>query len=110
MALKQQNQKTAVRDGEARLISEEDKRALEARLSRIEGQLRAIRRMVEEEEPCEAIAQQLAAARQALNKSFSFMLSLMLEKAADRLSPEEEEIREAEGKLRTIAHVLARYY
>ncbi|GEM_PF-774328 len=95
---------------EVRLISEGEKQALEARLSRIEGQLRAIRRMVEEEAPCEAIAQQLAAARQALNKSFSFMLSLLLEKTADRLGEEGEERRVVEDKLRTIARVLARYY
>ena len=52
-------------------VSEEEKKALIDRLARIEGQLRGVQRMIAEEKPCEAIAQQLAAARGALNKAFA---------------------------------------
>ena len=37
------------------------KRALLARLARIEGQIRGIRRMIESDAGCEEVAQQLAA-------------------------------------------------
>ena len=54
------------------------KRAMDARLARIEGQVRALRRMVSGDEPCEAIAQQLAAARKALDRAFYEMVSCMI--------------------------------
>ena len=56
----------------------EDKRAMDARLARVEGQVRAVRRMIEADEPCADIAQQLAAARKALDRAFHEMLSCMV--------------------------------
>ena len=49
------------------------------RLSRIEGQVRGIRRLLDEEAECEKIAQQMAAARKALDKAFHEMLACMIE-------------------------------
>lgn len=45
-----------------------DQQALVRRLNRIEGQVRGIRRMIEEPRPCIEILQQLAAAEAALNR------------------------------------------
>jgi len=56
----------------------ESKNAMDARLARIEGQVRAVRRMIEEDRPCESIAQQLAAARKALDRAFYEMVSCMI--------------------------------
>lgn len=42
--------------------------ALEARLSRIEGQVRGIRRMLGEHKDCESLIVQVAAAKAALNQ------------------------------------------
>ena len=42
------------------------KQAMLARLARVEGQVRAVRRMIDADEECEDIAQQLSAARKAL--------------------------------------------
>jgi DNA-binding FrmR family transcriptional regulator len=56
----------------------ESKRAMDARLARIEGQVRAVRRMIAGDEPCEDIAQQLAAARKALDRAFYEMVSCMI--------------------------------
>jgi len=56
----------------------EAKKAMNARLARIEGQVRAVRRMIGEDEPCEDIAQQLAAARKALDRAFYEMVSCMI--------------------------------
>ncbi|HVO91093.1 MAG TPA: metal-sensitive transcriptional regulator [Casimicrobiaceae bacterium] len=56
----------------------ESKRAMEARLARIEGQVRAVRAMVTADDDCERIAQQLAAARKALDRAFYEMVSCMI--------------------------------
>ena len=52
------------------LMSEADMRALTSRLRRAEGQVRAVARLIEEGESCEAVAQQLTAARRALDRAF----------------------------------------
>jgi DNA-binding FrmR family transcriptional regulator len=54
------------------------KRALVLRLKRIEGQLRGIQRLLEEDEDCEKVAQQLAAARKALDKSFYTLVGCVI--------------------------------
>ena len=51
-------------------MSEADTRALTSRLRRAEGQVRAVARLIEEGESCEAVAQQLTAARRALDRAF----------------------------------------
>ena len=51
-------------------MSEADMRALTSRLRRAEGQVRAVARLIEEGESCEAVAQQLTAARRALDRAF----------------------------------------
>lgn len=51
------------------------------RLARVEGQVRGIRRLIDEEADCEKIAQQMAAARKALDKAFHEMLACMIEHA-----------------------------
>ena len=56
----------------------EAKKAMDSRLARIEGQVRAVRRMIGEDERCEDIAQQLAAARKALDRAFYEMVSCMI--------------------------------
>lgn len=56
----------------------EAKKSMDSRLARIEGQVRAVRRMIGEDQPCEDIAQQLAAARKALDRAFYEMVSCMI--------------------------------
>jgi len=63
---------------EPKMHDPEAKKAMDARLARIEGQVRAVRRMIEGDEPCEAIAQQLAAARKALDRAFYEMVSCII--------------------------------
>ncbi|MGC2520583.1 MAG: metal-sensing transcriptional repressor [Burkholderiales bacterium] len=62
-----------------RLNREEDKRALILRLKRVEGQLRGLQHLIESEAPCESIAQQLSAARRALDKAFHVMVACMVD-------------------------------
>jgi CsoR family transcriptional regulator, copper-sensing transcriptional repressor len=57
-----------VADDSAATLEAYDQQALVRRLNRIEGQVRGIRRMIEEPRPCIEILQQLAAAEAALNR------------------------------------------
>ncbi len=56
----------------------ERKRALLLRIKRVEGQLRGIQRLIEEDTDCEKVAQQLAAARKALDKAFFMMVGCVI--------------------------------
>ena len=56
----------------------EAKKSMDARLARVEGQVHAVRRMIAGDEPCENIAQQLSAARRALDRAFYEMVSCMI--------------------------------
>jgi DNA-binding FrmR family transcriptional regulator len=81
----------------------EAKKAMDARLARVEGQVRAVRRMIGADEPCEDIAQQLAAARKALDRAFYEMVSCMIRQEP----PDGEEDRsERAGR---VAELLARF-
>ena len=55
------------------------KKALCDRLARVEGQLRGIQNLIQSDADCEQIAQQLAAARKALDKSFFTMVGCVIE-------------------------------
>lgn len=50
------------------------------RLKRAEGQLRGVQRLVDEEDDCEKVVQQLAAARKALDKVFYKAVTCALER------------------------------
>lgn len=49
------------------------------RLRRVEGQIRGVLVMMEQDKPCDAIAQQLSAARKALDRAFFEMMACSLE-------------------------------
>ena len=49
--------------------SEESRSALLTRLRRVEGQIRGIHRMIEDQRPCEDVVTQLMAARAALDQA-----------------------------------------
>ena len=63
----------------SQLLDPEKKKAMCARLARVEGQLRGVPRLLEEDQDCDKIAQQLSAARKALDKSFFTMVGCMIE-------------------------------
>ena len=54
-------------------------RKLILRLRRVEGQIRGIQAMMEKGDACDQIAQQLAAARRALDKAFHEMVACNLQ-------------------------------
>jgi CsoR family transcriptional regulator, copper-sensing transcriptional repressor len=60
-------------------LSADDMRALTSRLRRAEGQVRAVARLIEEGETCDVVAQQLTAARRALDRTFFAMIGCALQ-------------------------------
>jgi DNA-binding FrmR family transcriptional regulator len=56
----------------------ERKRSLLLRLKRVEGQLRGVQKLIEDDTDCEKVAQQLAAARKALDKSFYTLVGCVI--------------------------------
>lgn len=77
------------------LQDREKKQKLLARLSRVNGQVAGVRRMVERDQPCEEIAQQLAAARAALDKSYFELMACALEASVLDAHGDDESRREA---------------
>ncbi len=63
----------------SRIVDPEKKKALRTRLARVEGQLRGLQRLIDSDADCEKIAQQMAAARKALDKSFFSMVGCLIE-------------------------------
>jgi DNA-binding FrmR family transcriptional regulator len=61
------------------LHREQDKKALILRLKRIEGQIRGLQRLIDEDAPCASVAQQLSAARRAMDKAFHSMVGCLIE-------------------------------
>lgn len=61
------------------MISESDRKAMKARLARIEGQVRGLQKLIEDNDTdCEKMAQQMSAARKALDKAAHAMLACMV--------------------------------
>ncbi len=89
-----------------KLQSHEHKRDIVLRLKRIEGQLRAIQQQVETEEDCEAIAQQLSAARRALDKTFHVMVACAIE---HQLDGQKSVTPALQKKIGNISAIIARY-
>lgn len=83
------------------------RRALISRLSRVEGQLRGIQRMMEDEQDCERVAQQLTAARRALDKVFFETLACAMEQALCDTAG--QPTAEVENHIRHLTGLLAKY-
>jgi len=76
------------------------------RLARIEGQLRGIQKMIHQEAECEAIAQQLAAARGALNKAFAELIACAFERRLTGHNCDDPEVHE---ELSHIVSLMGKY-
>jgi len=77
------------------LHREQDKKALILRLKRIEGQIRGLQRLVDEDASCESVAQQLSAARRALDKAFHSMVGCLIESRLSAKGSAPAEIKQA---------------
>lgn len=73
------------------------------RLRRVEGQIRGVLAMIDDNESCDAIAQQLAAARKALDRAFYEMLACSLEMELSETSDRELLCQRIAEKTRLLA-------
>ena len=75
------------------------------RLKRIEGQVRGLIDMIEGGRPCEDVAQQMAAARKAMDKTFFRMMACTMMEAATAPTGESS----VEGEVERATAILERY-
>lgn len=75
------------------------------RLKRIEGQVRGLILMIESGRPCEDVAQQMAAARKAMDKTFFRMMACTMMEAATAPTGESS----VEGEVERATAILERY-
>ena len=66
------------------------------RLKRIEGQVRGLIDMVDQGRPCEDVAQQMSAARKAMDKAFYRMMACTVMEAVAGAASESDTLREVE--------------
>jgi CsoR family transcriptional regulator, copper-sensing transcriptional repressor len=81
---------------------DEHQRDVVNRLKRIEGQVRGLIEMVESGRPCEDVAQQMSAARKAMDKAFYRMMACSVMEAVSVSQNEDETLREVERSTRIL--------
>ncbi|MGE5336583.1 MAG: metal-sensitive transcriptional regulator [Gemmatimonadota bacterium] len=84
--------------------ADDARRDLVLRLKRVEGQIRGVQSMVEAGNDCEQIAQQLSAARKALDKAFYELMACAIQHP--QFSTNQRERQEA--RIERLARVLAK--
>lgn len=85
---------------------EQHKTQVLARLKRAEGQVRGVIQMVEREEDCERVVQQLSAARKALDRAFYDLMACMTQRELTEAGVTE---KKALARLDHMGALLARY-
>ncbi|HNS50571.1 MAG TPA: metal-sensitive transcriptional regulator [Anaerolineae bacterium] len=78
---------------------------IDRRLKRVEGQIRGLQRMVEQERECEAVLTQLMAARAALDRVALMVVDNHLKECMDSSDPE----RAQQRMKRVLEMVFSRY-
>jgi DNA-binding FrmR family transcriptional regulator len=73
------------------------------RLRRVEGQIRGVLAMMEKDESCDVIAQQLSAARKALDRAFYEMMACSLEMEVNESSGDSSLCERISEKTRLLA-------
>ena len=81
------------------------KRNMIVRLRRVEGQLRGIQGMIDADAGCEAVAQQLVAARRALDRAFYEMVACSMEAEMEVAG----DLSTAKAAGAQVAKILAKY-
>ncbi|MCS6955953.1 MAG: metal-sensitive transcriptional regulator, partial [Candidatus Calescibacterium sp.] len=92
-----------------KIMDKADKRELVARLSKIEGQIRAIINMIEKEESCDIVIHQLAAVKQAIHKTFTNAVSKILENNCCINDRESDEYKELKEKISSVSKLIEKY-
>ena len=94
--------KTAPVESAANSYRTEHQRDVVNRLKRIEGQVRGLIDMVETGRSCEDVAQQMSAARKAMDKAFYRMMACSVMEAVSFSDTEDVALREVERSTRIL--------
>ncbi|MGM9427002.1 metal-sensitive transcriptional regulator [Hydrogenophaga sp. MI9] len=94
--------KTTAPEGTPAAFRAEHQRDVVNRLKRIEGQVRGLIEMVESGRPCEDVAQQMSAARKAMDKAFYRMMACSVMEAVSVSESEDQTLREVERSTRIL--------
>ncbi len=81
------------------------KKSMVTRLRRVEGQLRGIQGMIEADADCEAVAQQVAAARRALDRAFYEIVACSMEAELEAAT----DLSAAKAASAHVTKILAKY-
>ena len=81
---------------------------MQKRLKRAEGQVAAIRRMLDEEAPCLEVLVQISAAQGALSKAAQVLLSSHIETCVESTF-QSGNAEEREKKVNELMHIFSRY-
>ncbi len=84
-----------------------ERKSLVVRLRRVEGQLRGIQAMIDSGADCEQVAQQMAAARKALDRAFFATFACAIENEALGAPGRREEGKRRLGELTELLAKLA---
>jgi DNA-binding FrmR family transcriptional regulator len=87
--------------------TERQKKEILLRLKRIEGQVRGLQRMVEEEIPCPDILTQVAAATAAIKKVGTVIIQTYMEECLEKTLKEPQ--AQKEGTLKDFQKAISRY-
>ncbi len=93
-------------DHQVRLSDQQARDDIAKRLRRVEGQLRGVIRMVEEGADCRDVAQQMSAARKALDSVYSRMTICYLEQELAAAARQDPQVERAIGE---VAILLSRF-
>lgn len=93
-------------DNPVRLSDQQARDDIAKRLRRVEGQLRGVIRMVEEGANCRDVAQQMSAARKALDSVYSRMTVCYLEQELASAAQQDPRVGRAIGE---VAILLSRF-
>lgn len=77
-----------------KMLNAESKQEIINRLKRAEGQLRGVRKMIEEDTDCVAIASQLAAARSAIHQSFGAFVACAVQESSQNPKQSEKQVHQ----------------
>mgnify|MGYP001773525125 CR=1 FL=1 len=92
-----------------KIIKNEDKKELIERLKKIEGQIRGIIKMIENEEECQYILHQIAAVKNAINKTFSNIISKAVSNNCCINTKSDLELNETQQKIKYISELISKY-
>jgi DNA-binding FrmR family transcriptional regulator len=87
-------------------MSAHDRRAIQQRMARLEGQVRGIRQMLEEDRDCPEILNQMSAARAALDK----VARMVFEDHLDHCLVDALRDGDADEQIASIKGAFARYF